>query len=364
VTEGGGIEFKVRGASPEDAEAAARVQLEGWRSAYRDIFPVEVLAGADEAALAQKWQQRLAVGGDRVGHVAVVGSEVIGVIAGGPPRDRQTEAEAEIYSVYVLSWWRGRGVGEALMSAAFAELAGSGRKRVALWALTAADGAQRFYTRLGGIEKGRAERPALGGLVRSSTLYAWDDAGAAVEAWRARRLSIEIRQAEFEDAAGIARVQIDTWRIAYRKIMPPRLLEEMNDVRIAAFWAQVIAEAQGKSFCFVASSAERIVGFASGGPRQHSTDAIRGEVYALYVLPGHQGRGVGRRLVMTSFDRMLELGMREGRIWTLRENAPARGFYERIGGTATDNGYNDIGGIRYPEIAYDWPDLRRWKETR
>jgi GNAT superfamily N-acetyltransferase len=159
-------------------------------------------------------------------------------------------------------------------------------------------------------------------------------------------------------------VQIDTWRAAYACIMPAKLLAEMNDIRIAAFWAQVIAEAQGKSFCFVASAGERVVGFASGGPRQNSNDALRGEVYALYVLPAFQGRGLGRRLVETSFERMLELGMKEGRIWTLRENAPARAFYARIGGTATDNGFNDIGGVRYPEVAYDWPDLRRWKEHR
>jgi ribosomal protein S18 acetylase RimI-like enzyme len=364
VTEGAGIEFKVRPGTPDDAHGVAKVQLEGWRSAYREIFPVEVLAQADEIDATVKWQKRLAPGDGRFAHVATVGVEVIGVIAGGRPRDVSTPGDAEVYSLYVLSWWRGRGVGEALMAAAFTELAAQGRKRVSLWALSEAEGAQRFYRRLDGIEQSRADRPALAGLMRSSTLYRWDDAGAAAEAWRQRRLAVEIRQAEFEDAAGIARVQIDTWRLAYRRIMPARLLEEMNDIRIAAFWAQVIAEAQGRSFCFVASVAERVVGFASGGPRQNGTELTRGEVYALYVLPGFQGRGIGRRLVTDSFERMLELGMNEGRIWTLRENAPARGFYAAIGGVQTENGYNDIGGIRYPEVAYDWADLRKWKETR
>lgn len=364
MTEGAGIDFKVRAGTPGDAHGAAKVQLEGWRSAYREIFPVEVLAQADETAATIKWQKRLAAGDGRFAHVAVVGSEVIGVIAGGPPRDVSTPGDAEVYSLYVFSWWRGRGVGKSLMSAAFSALAAQGRKRVSLWALTEAEGAQRFYRRLDGIEQGKADRPALAGLMRSSTLFRWDDAAASVEAWRVRRLAVEIRHAELEDAAGIARVQIDTWRDAYRRIMPPRLLEEMNDIRIAAFWAQVIADAHGRSFCFVASVAERVVGFASGGPRQQASEQGRGEVYALYVLPGFQGRGIGRRLVVTSFERMLELGMTEGRIWTLRENAPARGFYQRIGGTQTENGYNDIGGIRYPEVAFDWPDLRQWKETR
>jgi ribosomal protein S18 acetylase RimI-like enzyme len=364
MTEGSSIEVKLRPATPDDATAAARIQLEGWRSAYREIFPPDVLIGADESEQVEKWTARLEPGDGRFAHVATVGSEPIGVIAGGPPRGEDTAGEAEIYSLYVLSWWRGRGVGEALMQAAFADLVATGRRRACLWTLTDNIAGRRFFSRLGGQETATAERPSIAGLKRSSTLYVWADAGLAAEAWVQRRSTIEIRQAEFDDSAGIARVQIDTWRAAYQRIMPPRLLADMNDVRISAFWAQVIAEAQGKSFCFVASAGERVVGFASGGSRQHSEDMTRGEVYALYVLPEFQGRGVGRRLVATSFERMLELGMKEGRIWTLRENAPARAFYSRIGGAATDAGYNDIGGIRYPEVAYDWPDLRRWKETR
>ncbi len=358
MTDGAGIDYKLRPATADDAEAAARIQLDGWRTAYRDIFPASVLADADLGQMAEKWRQRLAAG---FAYVAVVGSEPIGVIAGGPPRGEETAAEAEVYSLYVVSWWRGRGVGEALMEAAFA---GLGSKRVGLWTLTDNTDGRRFFSRLGGSEVATLERPSIGGLVKPSTLYVWADAAASAASWSERRHTVEIRHAEFEDAAGIARVQIDTWRAAYQRIMPPRLLADMSDIRISAFWAQVIAEAQGLSFCFVAAAGERVVGFASGGPRQHTDDTTRGEVYALYVLPEFQGRGVGRRLVATSFERMLELGMKEGRIWTLRENASARAFYARIGGTQTDNGYNDIGGIRYPEVAFDWPDLRRWKENR
>jgi ribosomal protein S18 acetylase RimI-like enzyme len=367
MTEGAGIDFKVRAATPQDAEAAARVQLEGWRSAYAHIFPREALETVDERALQAKWRERLSGEGVRFAFVAVVGAEVIGVLAGGAPRDRiegDAAGNAEIYSLYVLSWWRGRRVGEALMSAAFEHLAATGRPRVRLWALSDNERTCAFYRRLDGRAIGSADLPAIAGLMRASTLFAWDDAGAAAAAWRERRLAVEIRPADFDDAAGIARVQIETWRDAYGRIMPRRLLADMNDVRIAAFWAQIIADSQGRSFCLVASAGERIVGFASCGPRQHSNDPHKGEVYALYVLPEFQGRGIGRRLVVTSFERLLELGMTEGRIWTLRENAPARGFYARIGGTQTENGYNDIGGIRYPEVAYDWSDLRRWKETR
>lgn len=39
---------------------------------------------------------------------------------------------------------------------------------------------------------------------------------------------MSIRPAIIEDAAGIAKVHIDTWRIAYRDIVPQSYLNEMN----------------------------------------------------------------------------------------------------------------------------------------
>lgn len=364
MTDGAAPAFLIRIAGPDDAAAAARVQREGWRSAYAAIFPPESLETIDTAAQERKWAGRLDGAGGRFAFVASVNSEVVGVIAGGPPRIAASERQGEIYSLYVLSAHRERGIGEALMSAAFHHLHHTGRSGVMLWTLAGNMTGRAWFRRLGGREEGQADRPSIGDLVRPSIAYGWDNAGAAAAGWPMRRVAVELRPADFDDAAGIARVQVDTWRAVYRKIMPPKLLDEMSDVRIAAFWATIIADNQGLSFCLVACAGETVVGFASCGPRQHASLPQQGEVYALYVRPEMHGRGIGRRLVEAAFDRMLELGITEGRIWTLRENAPARAFYARIGGTRTEDGHNDIGGIRYPEVAYDWPDLRRWKETR
>ena len=59
-----------------------------------------------------------------------------------------------------------------------------------------------------------------------------------------------------------------------------------------------------------------------------------GEVRLLYVDPTVWNKRVGAALLADAVDTMHGLGFRELRLWTLRENARARSFYERFGWTA------------------------------
>jgi GNAT superfamily N-acetyltransferase len=51
----------------------------------------------------------------------------------------------------------------------------------------------------------------------------------------------------------------------------------------------------------------------------------------LYVLPQHQGSGVGSLLHDHALERLRTLGFAEAKLWTLEENHGARRFYERRG---------------------------------
>jgi hypothetical protein len=87
---------------------------------------------------------------------------------------------------------------------------------------------------------------------------------------------IVVRAARLEDAAGIARVHVDSWRTTYAGIMPEKVLADLayaQRERLAL--AQINAAAEGKRVVFVAEDsaitdpsqgAPAIVGFASGGP--------------------------------------------------------------------------------------------------
>jgi GNAT superfamily N-acetyltransferase len=173
--------WQVRTARAEDAMAMARVQLAGWRTAYRSIFPADVLDGADPGEAALKWQQRLATRG-AVAFVATAASDVVAIAAGGPPvKAPRLDFPAEIYSLYLLPEWRRRGIGRRLLAATFSAFLGEGADGVYLWCLAGNHDARSFFTRLGGAEVGTAHRPSVGGLVRQSVAITWSrDAMAAV----------------------------------------------------------------------------------------------------------------------------------------------------------------------------------------
>ena len=74
-----------------------------------------------------------------------------------------------------------------------------------------------------------------------------------------------------------------------------------------------------------------------------------GWIDQLYVLPAHQGRGLGSALLEIAQERCPELSL-----WTFQRNAIARRFYERHGFVAaelTDGVRNEE---REPDIRYVW----------
>jgi ribosomal protein S18 acetylase RimI-like enzyme len=71
-----------------------------------------------------------------------------------------------------------------------------------------------------------------------------------------------------------------------------------------------------------------VVGVAMGQRAEASPWPRTGEVSALYVLPGHQGRGLGRLLVWAVAAHLRERGLPALTIAVLAANTPARRFYQ------------------------------------
>lgn len=75
-----------------------------------------------------------------------------------------------------------------------------------------------------------------------------------------------------------------------------------------------------------------------------------GWVEQLYVLPGHQGKGVGQALLATA-----KAVNRELRLWTFQSNAGARRFYEARGFVPIDETDGSENEEREPDVLYRWP---------
>jgi ribosomal protein S18 acetylase RimI-like enzyme len=170
---------------------------------------------------------------------------------------------------------------------------------------------------------------------------------------------ITLRLATAADAAGIARVHVETWRTAYRGILPAEFLAALSVERRAAGWRQAAALSgqEGRSL-IVAEEHGRIVGFAAGGPAQTPDPVYTGELYAIYVLDAFQRRGIGRRLAGAVVEALRAGGHHTMLLWVLAVNTPARRFYESLGGRLVREREVSLGGAAYPEVGYGWDDLR------
>ncbi len=169
---------------------------------------------------------------------------------------------------------------------------------------------------------------------------------------------ISIREAHISDAAGIARVHVDTWRSAYAGIVPAKHLAGLSYERKAKTHNIQLEKPWPGSKTFVADAGDAggIVGFAVGGYERNDNPVYKGELFVIYVSDKYQRCGIGQRLVRDVVKHLRALGLANMVTWALEDN-PFTRFYEKLGGTRVGEKMVGIGGKRLKEIAFGWPDL-------
>jgi GNAT superfamily N-acetyltransferase len=173
-----------------------------------------------------------------------------------------------------------------------------------------------------------------------------------------------LRPAGVEDAAAIGRVHVESWRTTYPGLLPDSYLASMDAADHAGRWERLLSQRGLRHVALVAELEGEVVGFASAGPDRDGDRVFDGELYAIYLLEREQGRGVGRTLVEAAADGLAQRGMQGMRVWVLRDNGPARGFYEHLGGLYLRERTLEFDQVVVPEVSYGWPDVRRLASAR
>jgi ribosomal protein S18 acetylase RimI-like enzyme len=166
---------------------------------------------------------------------------------------------------------------------------------------------------------------------------------------------IMVRPATLNDSRAIAGVHVSSWRTTYRDLLAEDFLDSLSETGYAERWSRVIAE--GASKVYVAEDRGEVVGFASGGRERAGETGYEGEIYAIYVLDSAQRSGFGRELVRAAVGGLREMGLGDMIIWVLRDNQPARAFYERLGGVYVRAQPITIGLTTIEEVSYGWRRL-------
>jgi GNAT superfamily N-acetyltransferase len=163
---------------------------------------------------------------------------------------------------------------------------------------------------------------------------------------------MQLRPAEPDDAMAVARVHVRSWQAAYRGLLPDDYLDQLRPEDRAGRYDFASLDQQ-KPRTIVAEEEGRILGFATTAPSREPDLTGHGELFALYVDPGHWRRGIGGALVQAARARLFELGFRNAVLWVMEGNARAERFYRKDGWAPDGSRKTDsVWGVSVNEVRY------------
>ncbi|SHG37315.1 GNAT family N-acetyltransferase [Ornithinibacillus halophilus] len=166
---------------------------------------------------------------------------------------------------------------------------------------------------------------------------------------------MNIRRAVPEDASGVAKVQVDSWKTTYKNIVPDEYLNKMTYESREQKWKEIISE---KTVYVAETDDGEIIGFSNGGKeRTGKYPNYNGELYAIYILESYQRKGLGKLLLEPIIKELKQKGIYSMTVLVLEENG-SRFFYESLGAKKIDTVEIDILGKKLHELVYGWEDIR------
>ena len=179
--------IKIRKATSRDTNAIARVYVDTWRDTYAGIIPDPILIGMSHRR--HSATRSVDFGKRGKGQTIIVAEDshagVVGFGSCGRARYRNLPYDGEVYTLYVLTDYRGQGIGKRLLGELFGALLERGSRSALIWVL-AYNPARFFYQAMGGTHVAvRTER--LRGTSLRAMAYGWRDLKQGVS--RARQCS-------------------------------------------------------------------------------------------------------------------------------------------------------------------------------
>lgn len=160
-----------------------------------------------------------------------------------------------------------------------------------------------------------------------------------------------VRPARLDDVVEITRIQLTTWRVAYRRLLPQHVLDQLDEDWITRRWRDAIADPPTSEHRVLVAVEQQespgagptsayVVGFAASGPaddtalapdEDHTVLANAAAITDVLVEPRWGRRGHGSRLLAASVDLWRTDGFTTALAWTFADDRVTRRFLESSG---------------------------------
>ena len=140
--------------------------------------------------------------------------------------------------------------------------------------------------------------------------------------------SLSVRAARVDDAAEMARVNVQSWRETYRGLMADDVLDDPELPRVRErFWSAILTDERYRANrVVVAERGGDVIGIAMAAPTEGDDARWAMRLYVLYVVAAEHGSGAGGALldaVIDPHDSAL--------LWVADPNPRAHAFYRKHG---------------------------------
>ncbi|GAA5181759.1 GNAT family N-acetyltransferase [Rugosimonospora acidiphila] len=154
-----------------------------------------------------------------------------------------------------------------------------------------------------------------------------------------------VRPARPDDAGEIARIQLSTWRTAYRRLLPKHVLDQLDEDWMAQQWREAVTNPPSdRHHVLVAveqADQSYLVGFLAAGPPdelalapEEPAEALGDTAVAitdLLVEPRWGRRGHGSRLLAAGVDLWRDAGFTTAVAWAYEQDKAMSGFLSSAG---------------------------------
>ncbi len=162
------------------------------------------------------------------------------------------------------------------------------------------------------------------------------------------------REAEPRDAERVASLHAESWRRTYRGLMPDRFLDQDALLNRQGVWRERLSKPAPNQFVMLAEHEDELAGFVCVFGDE---DVLWGSLIDnLHVASTHARKGVGTRLMAHAAEWLCaHYPSSRVYLWAMEANAPARQFYEQLGGLNVGTRHRlDAGGGSALNCRYVW----------
>jgi len=139
---------------------------------------------------------------------------------------------------------------------------------------------------------------------------------------------VEFKEENIKD---IAKLQVLSWKEAFKEILSRQLLSNLEIRDFEHNWKYILTQKERKNFVYL-NEDEEGVGFISYGKPKDSNQIADFEIYGIYVHPKYWGNKIGYELMNFALSSIRKIKPSAKTIlWTMSKNKRSQKFYKRYG---------------------------------